>query len=341
MGRPRKHDRHLPPRVYERREKLYYVHPETEEWIPLEEGLVSWARLVGSSENADTMTVLWAKYQVDVLCKLKPKTQRNRKQEWKQLQRHFGTAHPASIEPHHVWKYWRERTAPEQAKHEVRCLSALLTYARQIGAIKHANPCFGLRMKGSKPRVRYITDEEFLAVRDLALKAYSANQGKMMAYAMDLSYITAMSQIDILKLERRQLTPDGIYFEREKTNASQLIEWNDDLRAIIEDLKRIPPQLRPTLICTTKSKKNKPAGTAYTSQGFEANWQRLLRKAITTGALKERFTFHDIRAKSLSDAKSLEEAQKRGGHSDSKITKTVYRRLPTRATAQKLVVAQS
>jgi integrase len=341
MGRPRKHDRHLPPRVYERRGKLWYVHPETEKWIHLEEGLISWAKLVESSEPADTMVILWAKYQVEVLCKLKPKTQRNRRQEWKRLETVFGPVHPSDIEPHHVWTYWRDRGETEQAKHEVRCLSALLTYARQVGAIKHPNPCFGLRMKGNKPRSRYVTDEEFLAVRDLALKAFSKNQGKMMAYAMDLSYITAMSQIDVLKLERRQLTPDGIYFERQKTNASQLIEWNDDLRAIIEDLKRMPPQLRPTLICTTKSKKGKPAGTPYTSQGFEANWQRLMRKALASGAIADRFTFHDIRAKSTSDADSLEEAQKRAGHTDSKITKTVYRRLPTRATAQKLVVAQS
>lgn len=53
--------------------------------------------------------------------------------------------------------------------------------------------------------------------------------------------------------------------------------------------------------------------------------------------LKERFTFHDLRAKSLSDAKSLEEAQARGGHADSKITQRAYRRLPKRAPALKIL----
>jgi integrase len=56
----------------------------------------------------------------------------------------------------------------------------------------------------------------------------------------------------------------------------------------------------------------------------------------TPAVIAERFTFHDLRAKSLSDAKSLEEAQKRGGHSDSKITQRVYRRLPIRAKALKV-----
>jgi integrase len=39
-----------------------------------------------------------------------------------------------------------------------------------------------------------------------------------------------------------------------------------------------------------------------------------------TPAIAERFTCHGLRAKSLSDAKSLKEAQQRGGHVDSKIT---------------------
>jgi hypothetical protein len=44
-----------------------------------------------------------------------------------------------------------------------------------------------------------------------------------------------------------------------------------------------------------------------------------------------RFTFNDIRAKSISDADSLEEARIRAGHANSKITQE-YRRLPETAT---------
>jgi integrase len=85
-------------------------------------------------------------------------------------------------------------------------------------------------------------------------------------------------------------------------------------------------------------------GKPYTSSGFQTHWQRLMVKAAEgkknadgsiaqAPVIAERFTFHDIRAKSLSDAKSLEEAQARGGHADSKITQRVYRRLPKRAPA--------
>jgi integrase len=339
MGRTRKRNKHLPPRVYERRGKLYYVHPVSQEWIPLPEGLRTWAKIVVASDAAETLSALWAKYDLEVLSKRATKTRRNRLQEWKELEKVFGAVNPADVEPHHVWRYWRDRGEIEQARHEVRCLSALLTYARQTGARKDNNPCFGLQLPSKGPRDRYITDDEYLAVRDLA--------SPMLKYAMDLAYITGMSQTDLLHLERSQLLEDGILFDRQKTGKGQLIEWNDDLRAVIDDLKKERPELRRFLLCIQKGRTDvrpgmtKRAGMPFTSNGFQANWQRLLRKAIKKGVIAERFTFHDIRAKSLSDAKSLEEAQKRGGHADSKITQRVYRRLPVRAKAQILVVAQS
>jgi integrase len=324
MGRNRKKNKHLPPRVYERRGKLYYVHQQTQEWIPLKDGLRTWAQIVQSADPAETLSALWAKFDLEVLSKKAKKTARNRRQEWSALEPTFGAVHPADVEPHHVWRYWRDRGETEGARHEIRCLSALLTYARQVGAMKHENPCYGLQLPGAKPRDRYVTDEEFIAVRSLA-------KG-MVAYAMDLTLLTGMSQIDILTLERRQLLPDGILFDRAKTGKGQLIEWDDDgvLKSLIYDqILKEKPQVRRFLIC----KSRRGAGHAYTSQGFEAIWQRLMKKAIKEEVIAERFTFHDLRAKSLSDAKSLEEAQRRGGHADSKITQRVYRRLPVRAKA--------
>lgn len=327
MGRPRKKNKHLPPRVYHRYGSLWYVPPGSSKWIKLEDGLKTWARIVeGSSDPDATLTALWAKYELEVLGKKSPKTQQNRRQEWRALEPHFGQATANSIEAHHVWGYWRKRGETSQAKHEIRCLSALLTYARQAGALNAPNPCFGLKfLHGSESRDRYVTDDEFLAVRAIA--------NPMTGFAMDLALITGMSQKDILRLERKQLLDDGIFFERAKTGKGQLIEWNDDLRAVVHGILKTEPQLRRVLIC-------REDGKPYTSGGFQAIWQRLMVKASGGGSapavIAERFTFHDLRAKSLSDAKSLEEAQKRGGHSDSKMTQRVYRRLPVRGKALKI-----
>lgn len=321
MGRTRKKNRHLPPRVYERRGKLYYVMPGTEEWLPLPDGLKTWARIVEASDAAETMSALWAKYQLEELHKKAAKTQRNRKQEWSMLEPIFGSMHPRDIEPHHPWTYWKKRGEIEQAKKEVRCLSALLTFARQVGVIKHQNPCFGLHFPESPSRDHYVTDEAFLFVRERAQP--------MIGYAMDIAYLAGIDEGTICKLERKHLTDEGILFERGKTGKLQLVEWNDELRATIAALLKERPQLRRALICNRK-------GQPYSPNGFQSQWQRLMRKCKKQG-FTEHFHFHDLRAKSASDSESDQEAADRLGHSDVRLTRKVYRRLPQRSKALRIL----
>lgn len=317
MGRSRKRNRHLPARVYERRGKLYYVRPLTEEWVPLPDGLRSWATIVESADSSETMAALWAKYQIEELHKKALKTQKNRHQEWTALEPTFGHMRPRDVESHHVWRYWKARGEIEQAKHEIRCLSALLTFARRDGAINHPNPCFGLQLPESAPRSHYVTDEAFLFVRERALP--------MLGYAMDLAYVAGMDIGTIRKLERKNLTDEGIEFERGKTGKLQLIEWNDDLHAIVNALLRESPQLRRALVCNRH-------GKPYSESGFQSQWQRLMRKCKDEG-FTEHFHFHDLRAKSASDSDDDQSAADRLGHSDVRLTKRVYRRLPKRGKA--------
>lgn len=324
MGIKRSKNKHLPTGVYESRGKLYYVPRGTKKWQPLPDGLKTWAKIVEGAGKPDCIAALWTRYELEVLGSKAAKTQRNRRQEWGILEPVFGHMAPAELEPHHVWSYFRARGENEAAKHEIRCLSAIMTFARQVGAISHPNPCFGLQLKSKTGgrRDRYVTDEEFLAVQSIA--------PRMVALAMDLALITGMSQVDVLSLDLRQEVPEGILFDRRKTGKGQLIEWNDDLRRTVEAAQRVSPRVRRTLICTR-------GGLPFTSQGFQTAWQRLMARAIRSGKLANRFTFHDLRAKNLSEAATLEEAQKRGGHSSSAVTQRHYRRLPVRAPALKIL----
>lgn len=322
MGRNRKKNKHLPLRVYQRRGKLYYVKPGTEEWIPLPDGLKTWAAIVQSADGTETMSALWGKYDLDELCKKAKKTQKNRRQEWKMLEPVFGEMTPRDVESHHAWNYWKKRGEIEQAKKEIRCLSVLLTYGKRTGAFSHENPCFGLQLPESPPRRHYVTDEAFLFVRERAQP--------MVGYAMDISYIAGIDEGTILKLERRHLTDDGIKFVRSKNEhreeaIEQIIEWNDELQLVISALLKQKPQVRRALICTRQ-------GQPYTPDGFQSQWQRLMRKCKQAG-FKDHFHFHDIRAKSASEADTDQEAADRLGHADVKLTSRIYRRLPKRAKA--------
>ena len=107
------------------------------------------------------------------------------------------------------------------------------------------------------------------------------------------------------------------------------MEWSPELQAVIERLKKLGPQIRPTLLCSLQRK-------SFTSDGFRSNWHRLMTKATTPGdkgelpALAKRFTFHDVRANSASDDE-LEVATERLAHDDPRTTQKVYRRKLPRA----------
>lgn len=328
VGRRRKHDKHLPERVYHRHGAYYYV-TLSGQWkrlgVGYSDALRALAALLGEGAPVQTIERLAAKYTVDELSKKAKKTRTGRLQQFKAIIECFGQMSAEDIEPHQVWNFWKTRGETEQARHEVRALSVLMTFARRIGARKQENPCFGLQLPGSKPRDRYVSDEEFLLVRSVAQP--------MIGYAMDLAYIAGMDEGTIRILERRHLLDDGIQFERPKKgdqdSAFQLIEWNDELRLTVQAILRERPQLRRALICNRK-------GQPYSANGFQSQWQRTLRRAKAAG-LKETFHFHDLRAKSASDDATDQGAADRLGHADVRLTRRIYRRLPRRAAALRIL----
>jgi integrase len=196
------------------------------------------------------------------------------------------------------------------------------------------NPCRLIPKLRETERDRYVTDAEFTAVYKLA--------SPMMQCAMDLATMTGQREGDLLKLARSQLTDDGIVFAIGKskrrhprhgqvveTSKRVIVEWSPELRTVIEKVKKLGPDIRPTLLCNLQ-------GKPFTSDGFRSNWHRLMVVASTPGkngkpaALAERFTFHDLRAKSASDD-DFDVATERLAHDDPRTTQKVYRRKPRRA----------
>lgn len=324
VGRRRTTDTDLPKRVYRKNGAFWYVDIRNK-WTRLaglddySGMLTALGALLTQGEPLNTVEVLWAKYQGDVLSKLAKKTQVGRRNDMKWPLQVFGKMDPEKIEPHHIWTYWRERKETEQARHEIKAISALLTYARQCGARKSDNPCFNLRLPGAAPRDVYVTDAMFFALRDIA--------PPMIGYAMDLAWCGGLDEGTIIRLERRHTTPTGLKFERGKTGKLQQID-GEDLVTIVADALREKPQFRRSIICTRD-------GTPYSPDGFQSAWQRLIRKAIKLERIRpeDRYHFHDIRGKAGSDAESDEAASNLLGHGDVEVTRKYYRRLPQRSTA--------
>lgn len=325
MGRKRKTNRHLPRGVYHHHGAYWFARYEhgRKRWIRLgsdyPEALAQLSRIMQGATASLTVAALIARYRVEELPRKALTSQQREQYRLPILEKVFGEMAPEDIEPHHVWQYWRERGETVGARHEIRLLSCVLTFGRRIGALSTPNPCYGLRLPDEPRRDRYVTDDEFLAVRALA--------PAMVAYAMDLALLCGMDRSTILALERRNITSEGLEFTRRKTGERQLIRWNDDLRETIDAILREPPRLRAALICTRN-------GRPYTADGFKSLWHRTMQAAVERGI--ERFHFHDLRAKSASDADSDQSAADRLGHQSPALTRRVYRRLPRLAEPAKL-----
>jgi integrase len=319
--------------VYQIHGSFWYVTPDNR-WINLgrseSEMYSELARLVDRSVRLTTMSAIFDRYLVEKLPLLSPRTQQDYRGYIEKLRVVFGPAAPQKVEPRHVFAY-RDRRAEKsvvQANREKSCLSAVFTAAVEWQIVKD-NPCRQVRKISEPSRDRYVTDAEFRAVYHLA--------SPMLQCAMDLATLTGQRQGDLLRLTREQLTGDGIAFRLGKSKRRHprhgkivetakrvIVEWSDELHAVVTRLRKLGPDIRPTLICNLQ-------GRPFTETGFRSNWHRLMRKAVALGAIVEPFTFHDLRAKSASDALDPQEATERLGHDDPRTTRAVYMRKPRRA----------
>ncbi len=152
---------------------------------------------------------------------------------------------------------------------------------------------------------RYISDQEFEGVKIIA--------SELIAIVMDFAYITAMRKGDILKLRLDQITDEGIWIKQSKTGSKQLYEWTDGLIDVVNRARALKRPIRGLYLFCTRQ------GQPYSDTGFKAMWNRVQVKWAESGG--QRFTFHDIRAKALTDAKRMGmDAQSLAGHATSAMT---------------------
>lgn len=97
----------------------------------------------------------------------------------------------------------------------------------------------------------------------------------------------------MLRLQRNQLTPEGILFEKRKKGAATLVRWTPRLRRYIKAALAMPSSITPMYVIHNQR------GQPYTSQGFKTFVHRLMKTWESQG--NERFTFHDLRAKAVTD----------------------------------------
>ncbi|WP_412479872.1 hypothetical protein [Azonexus sp. IMCC34839] len=289
--------------VYEgKRHKTYYTIDRNNKYINLGRDLPEAKRKLLELEDeapargtvADYLSQLMAsRLKLVRSNKLAQSTYDSNELEIIQLNKAFGKMDPAAIRPTHIWKYlheFRGSESPVRANREIALLSTM--FNRLIGSgVVDINPCNGVERNNEVSRTRLVTDAEF--VEFLKFSARKSEAGMRMALAAYIAYLTGKAQGQILKLTRHAISSDGITFGARKRGSGTLVEWTPRLRRMVRYALSMPCSITPLFVIHTR------AGTPYTSDGFKSNWQRLMNEWCALG--NERFTFHDLRAKAVTD----------------------------------------
>jgi integrase len=268
-----------------------------------------WAALQADDMPIETVGDLIRRYMLEVAPAKAPSTYRGNVVESQALLKVFGKMDARAVRPEHVARFLdlRGQKAKVRANRECALLSHVFAKAMRWGVLT-ANPCRGVQKHTEKPRTRYITDDELERCKALA--------GEPIATMMEFAYLTAMRQGDMLALTEANMTDEGIAHAQSKTGKRLLIEWTPELRAVVERAKAVRTTLRArTSTCLFPTRQ----GARLKESGLRSIWMRIQRAWGEAG--NERFHWHDIRAKALTDAdRQGLNAQALAGHASRAMT---------------------
>jgi integrase len=304
--RPRGRDKHLPACVYRRHGAYWYVKKGI--WRRLGDSLpaalAEYSRIIappiGGCDELLERTLQRCKETV------KPNTYDQYAHACKKLKPILAEFSPELVEPHHVAAILDHlRATPNMA-------NRMLSFLRQAFAngltwgLCRTNPCYGVKRHLEKRRDRYLTHEEYKAI-------WTAAPAQLRAI-MDICYITGQRIGDVLAIPLQNVKAEGIYFRQEKTSKRLLVNA-PDLDAALQRARSLHSNVRGLTLFHGRG------GKPLSYYGVRSAFQRACEVAKIEDA-----TLHDIRAKSLTDAKRQgKSAQKLGGHSTEAMTNRYIR----------------
>ena len=217
-------------------------------------------------------------------------------------------------------------------------VSELMRFAAETGhRPPGTNPVSELRTISTPPRSRYITDSEMRRIKVSGIYGDDRKRtrsGLMLCALVDMAYLTGQRIGDLLKLEWAQVIASGIAFMPSKTakstGARVVIEWTPRLRDVVARLRK----LRLERAAFTPKVFTTQDGQGYSYSGASTAWKRAVKRSGVQGV-----TFHDLRAKALTDkaqAEGRRAAQTMGTHStEGQTAGYIDGRLPGRTGATK------
>ncbi|EBV1888602.1 integrase [Salmonella enterica subsp. enterica serovar Coquilhatville] len=299
MGRPRKNplDNGLPPRVTRNRYSYVWKPKGTKESVTLARVGTSMSRVwmiyeeeVAKRQDEMTFSKLWGMFlESPVFTELAERTQKDYRQHQRKLLAVFGKmrADDVKIEQVRIFMDKRGMSSKNQANQEVSSMSRVYGWGFERGYVK-GNPCRGIRKFTLADRDVYIPDEDYYAIYEAAVPAVKV--------AMEISYLCAARQGDVLDLRWTEILSGGIYIEQNKTGKKQIKEWSPRLRNALELARRELNSNNASGVVIPG-----PSGGKMNKKTFNNWWNDAKQQASLKLGRPIPGTFHDIKAKAISD----------------------------------------
>lgn len=311
--RPRKNDRNLPACMYFRHGAYYLVKQGKWTRLGVDYALALQEYALRTTPKGGGMAELIDEVLAHISPALSVNTVDQYKIAAKRLKGILLEFAPEQVRPMHVAAIKTEFSkTPAMANRMISFLRVVFQYAVEWQRVE-TNPCVGIKRHKEQARGRYITDDEFHAIREAA-------EHRAIPVIMDLCFFTGQRISDILSLRNDQVAKEGISFTQQKTGARLVVRMTPDLEEAIKLARKTHPQRigRPGTYETVLYTRG---GTPYSYRTIKDAFDRAKAAA---GVLD--VTLHDLRAKSLTDAnREGKDAQKLGGHTDRRMTERYIR----------------
>lgn len=342
----------LPARVFPKGAWLYLVVAEGKKrvWKKLsrvDKGLpamyIALGELLNHDTDADKLPALAATWLREVSAKRSLKQHGEDESRCRKITDRFADFLAGDLEPPDVVEFlapFRDRPRTYNAYRAL--IGELMRFAIEKGfRAAGTNPVTEVvRTMKTPGRTRYITDSELRRIKVAAIDRrprvlepgeFQENRsGRMLCALIDMAYLTGQAVGDLLALEWADFSDEGILFARSKvahsTGARVVIQWTPRLREL-EDRLRAMRRARRGFGASVFVKHS---GEPYTYSGVSSAWERSRDRAGVAGC-----TFHDIKAKALTDKEDREgmrAASAMGQHSTEQQTATYVRRKSARKT---------